>query len=1144
MILSEGQTSIYTATIMCNGTTKAGQPCRNRNRGPAEYCHTHMPAPVILNIAESMAVSDAITEVVFPAAEPTKAVPVAIAYADDIAIAAIAEVAETIVAEIISAAIEAAPIAIPVAEPVSLPTNIATMPPQIADDDACIAAFASRKRRVRIAEIAEPMAKPKPLGPYSIKNALSRARGAATTANLKRPARVSLSCTRDGDEVEGLYGHACRVEPGHQFCWFNYADDLLAFNSSMTKFSDVECHELLTCTDARFFIDLDYQPSMRFINATFGSIEQANNAISGLLCDAIREALSRDAKFSISQRSRQTAEDRAKISLHIYTNVAMDLGLLKPFAAKVKEALRRIRDTRDDVAEWFMDDEEFEALLAAFDDAQYHQNGGLAMPGGVKAGHRSTLIRDDGVSGLMTAVGDIRISKRDISELTEADIEAEADAVRDEEEDEQPARTTAPVPGGSFFAEAIAHAALIPGSASFDFRCLTCFSFGMRVARRSGSFCPLCERRHDSDNTLLISVDEDTKLARWTCDKLKPMKWHVWFSTTYVSQADLEAAAIDDKLNTILSALKPERFAYTDGKLGKDAFRVCAILRGLKGVSLASALKTWLAVSEKQLGDAFDGQLQRQAWLNADATKAGQLGMNSLISMLRGDDKALANKLRKQEKGSGSGFELSDDERELNQEILAVIADLIGMSPEDLDAAIHDESHRRTCAWREAHVKPVNHPIRDQYINWKKLMDAVYDYRFETAKEAGKLLAMFIDRCFVCMVNGQAFRRPNLTKDSTERMTPEQTNPFTSMKFHIAELDGKQISAANLMSMLGPLFHEYDKLVVSFEKLLTSTDTSEFNTCVPFAASKVAAVDHSKIAGILDFIKDIICNGDERLNTWILSWMAKMLKFPDTKTKMVPILYSAPEGCGKNTLVDLLIAIIGTASVAVAAGSIDSFVSERREHLIGVKLCVANEIREARNSFGHIFEAFKSLVTDPLMDIRPLYCSKIVIKNLVEMIITTNNLATIPSGNKARRIQIFGLSLARCQDNAYFEGLYRDYINNQDAINHLYTYLTTEIDVDRSPMEMVMTDIQREFCDTTADNRLAFWKHIRDETSHETLSKQAAFQAYKDWCSASNEFVFCDRRFGSFTRSLTDIVREERNASSRWWKILRGGASS
>ena len=62
------------------------------------------------------------------------------AYADDIAVAAITEVAQTIITT-------------PVAEPVSLPSNKATMPPQI-EEDACIAAFASRKRRVCIAEVA------------------------------------------------------------------------------------------------------------------------------------------------------------------------------------------------------------------------------------------------------------------------------------------------------------------------------------------------------------------------------------------------------------------------------------------------------------------------------------------------------------------------------------------------------------------------------------------------------------------------------------------------------------------------------------------------------------------------------------------------------------------------------------------------------------------------------------------------------------------------------------------------------------------------------------------------------------------------------------------------------------------------------
>lgn len=74
-----------------------------------------------------------------------------------------------------------------------------------------------------------------------------------------------------------------------------------------------------------------------------------------------------------------------------------------------------------------------------------------------------------------------------------------------------------------------------------------------------------------------------------------------------------------------------------------------------------------------------------------------------------------------------------------------------------------------------------------------------------------------------------------------------------------------------------------------------------------------------------------------------------------------------------------------------------------------------------KNSFGQNHEALKSLLTDKLMSARPLYANKITVMNVLKVIITTNNLATIPSGRGARRLQIFQLNDKRCQDKVYFK---------------------------------------------------------------------------------------------------------------------------
>lgn len=233
----------------------------------------------------------------------------------------------------------------------------------------------------------------------------------------------------------------------------------------------------------------------------------------------------------------------------------------------------------------------------------------------------------------------------------------------------------------------------------------------------------------------------------------------------------------------------------------------------------------------------------------------------------------------------------------------------------------------------------------------------------------------------------------------------------------------------------------------------------------------------------------------------------------------------------------MIAAIIGHSSIDVSAGSIDSLVNERREHLIGKKLCTVKEVREMNSSFGRNFEAFKSFITDKMMDVRPLYCAKIIVRNLIETIIPSNNQATIPSGKEARRIQMFSLDNKYCQNKEYFKNIY-EYINNPVAINHFYTYLMTQVKIDRSPMEPIETAAQAEFREVTQDNVSAFWSFIITETTDVELSKRDAYIRYQAWCESNGEMPRRNQLFSSQSKGIKGI-KDDRNNTCRFWAITR-----
>lgn len=540
-------------------------------------------------------------------------------------------------------------------------------------------------------------------------------------------------------------------------------------------------------------------------------------------------------------------------------------------------------------------------------------------------------------------------------------------------------------------------------------------------------------------------------------------------------------------------------------------------------------------------GTAYNETELTRVWGLEMKDREKRFTMGSIVKILkdtRFDDWSAWNDKWYPKQGKSEPSELSDAVVKRNFKLLTYIANEIGMDVNDIETAINDTEPEFAFDWRKKYSMPLNRPITDVYRRWGQMIDYIHNYEFTCNIQAAKLLALFIDKYYVIMINGEHYKRPDLTKiQDNSSMKPEPTDPLKTMLFHI---NGKPVSASALIYANAPYFHKYENFTVSFEQVSSASDPHEFNSCVPFKAKLLPKCDESKISGIMQFFEEVICDGNKELFNQFLTYLAKLFQFSDTKTEIVPVFYSAEEGCGKTTICDILTALIGIASIDVSAGSIESLVSERREHLVGKKLAIVNEVHEMKNQFVKNHEAFKSFASDKYLDYRPLYGAKRVIRNLMEVVITTNNLNSMPTGKHARRLQLFKLSTKYMQNGEYFGNLYEKYIDNTDAMNHLYTYLMRNVEVSRGPItNIVQTEGQTEFIEANQDSVAAFWTHIIKNASDTFLDKPTAYETYTKWCKVNGEtHIANSRSFGTKSNGLKGI-KDDRSGSSRFWSITR-----
>lgn len=329
------------------------------------------------------------------------------------------------------------------------------------------------------------------------------------TYNTKRPAKVSITDAYGNSEVEE-YSFCCRVErDGYQrvFLWFLNNGDLIKFNEGITKACKVECHEVITDRQIRYFIDLDYKCSKSQIKNQFGDLNVANDKIGRFLSGRLIEAATEmgwdtsEYRCSVSQRSRYTG-DVAKVSLHLYTNLICSFNE----ARQLTEALKRIALDKVETSEKHehMYDN-IDELLEGIDTQPYGPNKSLAMVGGSKNGLKSKSM----IRGLKT------ISPVDgISRVVYQDAESDdEDSDSDDEDDVKPIKKQS-------VSLAIAVSKLDDckyfNAHQMDKSLSSTFPDGNGglVRRVMGGHCKCCGGHHDNDNTLRVWIYKGRAFAQ------------------------------------------------------------------------------------------------------------------------------------------------------------------------------------------------------------------------------------------------------------------------------------------------------------------------------------------------------------------------------------------------------------------------------------------------------------------------------------------------------------------------------------------------------------------------------------------------------------------------------------------------------
>jgi hypothetical protein len=167
-------------------------------------------------------------------------------------------------------------------------------------------------------------------------------------------------------------------------------------------------------------------------------------------------------------------------------------------------------------------------------------------------------------------------------------------------------------------------------------------------------------------------------------------------------------------------------------------------------------------------------------------------------------------------------------------------------------------------------------------------------------------------------------------------------------------------------------------------------------------------------------IHEVLAAGKSEYEQYILNFAAWCVQHPDVPAE-VALAFKGPEGTGRGIFGRALCRIFGQHAHQIS--SIKHLTGDFNKHLRDCCLLFADEAfwPGYRNQEGTL----KRLITEPTLFIEPKGLDAFEVRNMIHLIMVSNNLWVIPAGMDARRFAMFEVAEHKKQDVEWFRPLYR-----------------------------------------------------------------------------------------------------------------------
>lgn len=235
-------------------------------------------------------------------------------------------------------------------------------------------------------------------------------------------------------------------------------------------------------------------------------------------------------------------------------------------------------------------------------------------------------------------------------------------------------------------------------------------------------------------------------------------------------------------------------------------------------------------------------------------------------------------------------------------------------------------------------------------------------------------------------------------------------------------------------------------------------------------------IDMNLIQIILNHIKIVISNNDEKLNDYIINYICHKLQMPFSKTECCLLLHSIEQGTGKTAFYHLIQKLFGPRYVN------DSSISELQKSFNSLySRCLFVILEETEKGLSkNVNDFLKKAITQKTIREEEKFMKPIILEDHREIMILTNNFDTIKLDNQDRRYCCINVSNCKKNNREHFNQFY-DFIENPNCMIHLYHYFINKDIINYDPRNIIETEMKKEMIQEHEDGIVSFVKYINEK---------------------------------------------------------------